>query len=55
MIDKLAWKHNVTTDEAEELEELLNGSPRSRFIEKGNVEGEHLCAAMGRLARDVTY
>lgn len=45
VVDKLAWKHNVTTDE---VEELLNGRPRFRFIEKGNVESEHLYVAMGQ-------
>jgi uncharacterized protein len=45
VVDKLAGKHNVTTDE---VEELLNGRPRFRFIEKGNVQGEDLYAAMGQ-------
>ena len=45
VVDKLAWKHNVTTDE---VEEVFNGSPRYRFIEKGDVEGEDLYAALGR-------
>jgi len=45
VVDKLESKHNVTTDE---VEELLNGTPRFRFIEKGSVDGEHLYAAMGQ-------
>ena len=45
IVDKLLSKHNVTTDEAEEV---LNQDPRIRFIEKGDVEGEHLYAAMGK-------
>ena len=45
VVDKLAWKHNVTTDE---VEEVLKGRSRFRFIEKGDVEGEHLYAAMGQ-------
>ncbi|MEW6210197.1 MAG: BrnT family toxin [Acidobacteriota bacterium] len=45
VIDKLLWKHNVTTDE---VEEVFNRSPRYRFIEKGKVEGEDLYIAMGR-------
>ena len=36
VVDKLSWKHNVTTDEAEEI---FDGSPRYRFIESGDVEG----------------
>jgi uncharacterized DUF497 family protein len=45
IIDKLLWKHHVTTDE---VEELFNRSPRYRFLERGNVEGEDLYSAMGR-------
>ncbi len=45
VIDKLAWKHKVTTDE---VEEVFNRGPRYRFIESGDVEGEHLYTAMGR-------
>ena len=45
IVDKLAWKHNVTTDE---VEEVFNLSPRYRFIEPGNVDGENLYAALGR-------
>jgi uncharacterized DUF497 family protein len=45
VMDKLHWKHHVTTDE---VEEVFNLSPRYRFLEKGDVEGEHLYSAMGR-------
>lgn len=45
VIDKLSWKHNVSSDE---VEQVFSGSPRYRFIEKGNVGHEHLYAAMGR-------
>jgi len=45
VVDKLQWKHNVTTDEAEEV---FNRSPRYRFIETGDVEGEDLYAALGQ-------
>lgn len=45
VIDKLAWKHNVTTDE---VEDVLYCSPRYRFIERGDVEGEDLYAALGQ-------
>jgi len=47
VIDKLAWKHHVTT---EEVEEALATTRRFRFIETGDVEGEDLYAAMGRTA-----
>jgi uncharacterized protein len=46
VIDKLLWKHHVTTDE---VEEVFARSPRYRFLEKGDVEGEHLYSAMGRI------
>jgi uncharacterized DUF497 family protein len=45
VVDKLWWKHRVTTDEAEEI---FNCSPRYRFIESGDVEGENLYAALGQ-------
>ncbi len=47
VVDKLAWKHSVTTDE---VEEALTAARRLRFIETGDVEGEDLYAAMGRTA-----
>jgi len=47
VVDKLAWKHSVTTDE---VEEALTAARRFRFIETGDVEGEDLYAAMGRTA-----
>ena len=45
VVDKLSWKHNITSDE---VEEIFDGSPRYRFIESGDVEGEHLYAALGQ-------
>ena len=45
VIDKLLWKHQVTTDE---VEEVFNRSARYRFLEKGDVEGEDIYSAMGR-------
>jgi uncharacterized DUF497 family protein len=45
VVDKLEWKHNVTTDE---VEVVFNRSPRYRFIETGDVNGENLYAALGR-------
>jgi len=39
VVDKLAWKHNITINE---VEEALKAATRFRFIEKGDVEGEPL-------------
>jgi uncharacterized DUF497 family protein len=47
VIDKLAWKHHVET---EEVEEALATAHRFRFIETGDVEGEDLYVAIGRTA-----
>ena len=44
-VEKLWRKHQVR---AEEVEEVLYGSPKIRFIEKGDVKGENVYAAMGR-------
>jgi len=45
VVDKLAWKHRVTIDEVEEVFRRL---PRYRFLEKGDVAGEDLYAALGQ-------
>ncbi len=45
VVDKLSWKHNIATDE---VEEVFKTSHRYRFIERGDVEGEDLYAAMGQ-------
>jgi len=45
IVDKLSWKHNITTDE---VEEIFDGAPRYRFIESGDVEGEDLYTALGQ-------
>ncbi len=45
VVDKLLWKHNVTTDE---VEEVFSRSPNYRFIERGDVEEENLYTAMGQ-------
>jgi uncharacterized DUF497 family protein len=45
VIDKLLWKHHVTTDE---VEEVFGHLPRYRFLEEGDVEGEDLYSALGR-------
>jgi len=42
---KLAFKHNVRTDE---VEEALGSKPRFRFVEKGNREDEDIYMALGR-------
>jgi len=47
VVEKLAGKHHLTTDE---VEEALRSVRRFRFIETGDVEGEDLYAAMGRTA-----
>jgi len=47
IVEKLASKHNLTT---EEVEEALCSVRRFRFIETGDVEGEDLYAALGRTA-----
>ncbi len=45
VVDKLAWKHDVTTDEIEQVFKRLS---RFRFIEKGDVQGEDLYAVLGQ-------
>ncbi len=45
IVDKLIWKHNVSTDE---VGEVFHNSPRYRFMEAGDVENENLYAALGR-------
>lgn len=45
VIDKLLWKHHVTTHE---VEEVFGRSPRYRFLEEGDIEGENLYSALGR-------
>ena len=45
VVDKLAWKHNITPDE---VEDALDDAPHYRFIERGDVDGEDLYAALGQ-------
>ena len=45
IVDKLTWKHNVTTGE---VEEVFRNSPRYRFIETGDIDNENLYAASGK-------
>jgi len=47
VVDKLVWKHSLTTDE---VEEALTSARRFRFIETGDMAGEDLYVAMGRTA-----
>jgi uncharacterized DUF497 family protein len=46
-IDKLAWKHNITPDE---VEEVFKGKPKFLRKEKGKVESEDLYNALGQTA-----
>ncbi|MFP4033081.1 MAG: BrnT family toxin [Desulfococcaceae bacterium] len=43
--EKLAVKHNVTQDEAEEV---FFNQPHFRFVEKGHRRGEDVYAALGQ-------
>jgi len=44
-VEKLYAKHDITTDE---VEEVLFTKPHIRFAEKGHIGGEHLYSAYGR-------
>ena len=43
--DKLVSKHHVETYE---VEQVLNGKPKIRFVEKGDREGENVYLALGQ-------
>jgi uncharacterized DUF497 family protein len=45
IVDKLAVKHHVDTDE---VEEVLSGRPKFRFVEKGERVGENVYMALGQ-------
>ena len=45
VVDKLAVKHRVSTDE---VEQVLSNRPKIRFVEKGARKGEDLYLALGR-------
>ena len=45
IVDKLAFKHQV---EIYEVEEVLSGKPKFRFIEKGERKGENVYMALGQ-------
>jgi uncharacterized DUF497 family protein len=45
IIDKLDWKHHVSTDE---VEAFFQNAPIFRKIQKGHVAGEDLYVGLGR-------
>ena len=45
VVDKLAAKHHVDT---EEVEEVFSNRPKIRFVEKGSRKGEDIYIALGR-------
>jgi hypothetical protein len=45
VVDKLLWKHNVTTDE---VEDVFRHPPRYKFLETGDIENENLYTALGQ-------
>ena len=45
IVDKIAVKHDLTK---EEVEEVFLNKPQYRFVELGDVEGEHIYSALGR-------
>jgi uncharacterized protein len=45
IVDKLAYKHNISP---EEVEEVFLNRPRFFFMEKGRVAGEDLYMALGQ-------
>lgn len=45
IVDKLDWKHHVSTGE---VEETLHNRPLFRRVERGQVHGEDMYAAMGQ-------
>lgn len=44
VVYKLLWKHNITT---EEVEEVFGNKPRYKLQERGKVRGENLYTAYG--------
>ena len=45
IVDKLAFKHPVET---QEVEQALNNQPKIRFVEKGARKGEDVYLALGQ-------
>lgn len=44
IIEKLAVKHHVQSDE---VEDVLGNKPKFRFVQKGNRKGEDVYLALG--------
>ena len=51
MVDKLTFKHQVETDE---VEEALGGSPKFRFVEKGERKDEDVYLLWDKLRQEST-
>ncbi|MBM3127781.1 MAG: BrnT family toxin [Chloroflexi bacterium] len=45
VIDKLEWKHQVTT---REVEQVFANAPRFKFAERGQHQGENVYVAFGQ-------
>ncbi len=45
VVDKIASKHGVTTDE---VEQVLRNKPKFRFVEKGERKAENVYLALGQ-------
>jgi uncharacterized DUF497 family protein len=45
IIDKLAFKHQIETNE---VEEVFTGKPKFRFVEKGERKNEDVYMALGQ-------
>lgn len=45
VVDKIARKHHVTS---EEVEELFERNPKIRFLEEGDIMGENMYIASGK-------
>jgi len=45
IVDKLAFKHHIETDE---VEQVFQGKPKIRFVQKGKRKGENVYLALER-------
>ena len=45
IVDKLDWKHHLSPTE---VEQVFSSDPQYRFLERGEIEGEHVYSAYGR-------
>jgi hypothetical protein len=45
VVDKLVWKHHLTTNE---VEEVFQNKPRIQRIARGHYQGEDVYATRGR-------